>query len=222
MSKHDQIADHDVYASTYDSQVKEYNSYGHDALFGMCYEFIQPNESLLDLGIGTGLSSLLFSKAGLSITGLDGSKAMLEECLKKGFTRDLKQYDIQDTPLPFSDRSFDHAICCGVFHFFGGLCAIFQEVQRLLKAEGIFAFTVSSPTSKEISSNLGHSPEYFKIPTKWGIPIYKHTNEYILKLAEDFGFVILKEQKLQVFSGDKKSEDLLFKIFVCGKKDSSV
>jgi len=42
MSKHDQIADHDVYASTYDSQVKEYNSYGHDALFGMCYEFIQP------------------------------------------------------------------------------------------------------------------------------------------------------------------------------------
>jgi len=47
-----------------------------------CYEYIKPGDSLLDLGIGTGLSSVLFAKVGLNITDLDGSLEMLKECRK--------------------------------------------------------------------------------------------------------------------------------------------
>lgn len=85
MAKKDHIKSHDEFASIYDSKVKEYNSYGHEVLFGMCYEYIKPGDSLLDLGIGTGLSSVLFAKAGLNITGLEESLEMLKECRKKGF-----------------------------------------------------------------------------------------------------------------------------------------
>lgn len=101
MDNADHIKSHDEFAGIYDSQVKQYNSYGHEVLFGMCYEYIKPGDSLLDLGIGTGLSSVLFAKAGLNITGLDGSLEMLKECGKKGFAKEIKQYNIQDVPLPY-------------------------------------------------------------------------------------------------------------------------
>ena len=74
---------HDRIAGEYDSLVKKYNSHIHELLFGMCFEYVKPGDSLLDLGIGTGLSSFLFTKAGLHITGLDGSGEMLKECKKK-------------------------------------------------------------------------------------------------------------------------------------------
>ena len=112
---------HDEYASIYDSKVREYDSHTHEVLFGMCYEYIKPGDSLLDLGIGTGLSSVLFAKAGLDVTGLDESQEMLKECKKKGFAKEIKQYNVQDVPLPYSDNAFSHVICCGVFHFFAYL-----------------------------------------------------------------------------------------------------
>lgn len=61
-------------ATKYDEQVKEYNSYGHNVIFGMCYEYVKPNEKILDLGIGTGLASIQFYKSGLKIFGLDISE----------------------------------------------------------------------------------------------------------------------------------------------------
>ena len=33
-------------ANQYDKQVKEYNSYGHDVMFGMCHEYVKPDEKV--------------------------------------------------------------------------------------------------------------------------------------------------------------------------------
>ena len=83
MDNSDRIKIHDEYASSYDSQVKEYNSYGNEVLFGMCYEYVKAGDTLLDIGIGTGLSSINFARAGLDVYGMDASTGMLEECRKK-------------------------------------------------------------------------------------------------------------------------------------------
>ena len=64
---------HDQEADLYDEQVREYESYAHDVLFGMSFEYVRSGERLLDLGIGTGLASLPFAKLGLEVFGLDGS-----------------------------------------------------------------------------------------------------------------------------------------------------
>ena len=85
MYKTDHPKSHDEFATIYDSRVKEYKSYGHEVIFGMCYEYIKPSDSLIDVGIGTGLCSVLFAKAGLNMTGLDESLEMLKECRKKGY-----------------------------------------------------------------------------------------------------------------------------------------
>jgi len=214
----DHIKNHGKFAKHYDEQVKEYHSHGHDVLFGMCFEYVKAGDSILDLGIGTGLSSMNFARIGLDITGLDGSPEMLDECRKKDFAKELKQYNIQNVPLPYPDNSFSHVICCGVFHFFGDLMPVIRDSYRLLRMGGIFAFTIAAPTAKDKASIVGNMPDYIESPTTWGIPIFKHTDEYIHFISEELSLKILKEQKVLADSGDQTSDDLLFKAIVMRKE----
>ncbi len=211
------IKSHDEFAGTYDSQVKQYKSYGHEVLFGMCYEYIKPGESLLDLGIGTGLSSVHFAKAGLNITGLDGSLEMLKECRKKGFAEEVKQYNIQNVPLPYSDNTFSHVVCCGVFHFFGDLQPTIKEACRILRPEGIFAFTIASLAASDTGLDSKSMPDYIEVQSAWGVPIFKHPDKYVNKISKTLGLSIQKEQKVLAESGDKDAGDILFKIIVAQK-----
>ncbi len=218
MDKKDCITIHDKYASTYDSQVKEYNSYVQEALFGMCYEYIKVGDTLLDLGIGTGLSSIYFAQAGLNVYGMDASAGMIEECRKKGFAKELKNHNITKIPLPYSATTFSHAISCGIFHFFGNLQLSIAEVSRLLKENGIFAFTIASLNRKNKDLISEHIPNFIEVQSHWGVPIFKHSDTYIYTMTKAKGLEVQKEQKLLVESGDKNSKDILFKIIVTQKK----
>lgn len=215
----DPIIIHEIYAHNYDSQVKDYNSYQQELLFGMCYEYVKARDSLLDIGIGTGLSSINFAKAGLNVFGMDASKGMLEECKKKKFTIELKQHSITKIPLPYSNNSFSFIICSGLFHFFGDLLSIFGEVNRILNPSGIFAFSIASISERNIESDNKNKLEYIKMPSNWGVPIFKHSDIYIDKLMEAFGLSIAKEQKTFVASGDKNIGDILFKIIIAQKNN---
>jgi len=185
---------HDSYAADYDSQVQAYDCYIAEVLFGLCYEFVQPGQSLLDLGIGSGLSALLFTKAGLNVSGMDFSAAMLEICRSKGITAGLKQHDIQQTPWPFSSDGFDHLVCCGVLHFIRNLESIFGEAGRVLRAGGLFAFT-----TKVAPSTLSHDSKYDK-QIVGDFEILSHSSEHVKSLLEQYSFENLKTQKY--FVGD--------------------
>lgn len=76
-------AEHDQYAEEYDYLVREYESHTSDIIFGLLFEYTDPGDKLLDSGIGTGISSFLFHKAGLNIYGLDNSEKMLDICRKR-------------------------------------------------------------------------------------------------------------------------------------------
>ena len=177
MKNVDTISVHDREATQYDQQVREYNSYGHDALFGMSFEYVNPRESLLDIGIGTGLASQSFAKVGLDVYGCDGSTEMLKVCESKAFAKELKLFDFKNLPLPYFGSSFNHLICCGVLHFFGELETIFKEVMRIIKPGGIFAFTVAAQTSDEKAAINDNLQDYIETPTPWGVPIFKHRGD---------------------------------------------
>jgi ubiquinone/menaquinone biosynthesis C-methylase UbiE len=55
------------FAPNYDDYIRNCQWIGTDILFGLMFEYINPNQKLLDIGIGTGLSSILFKQAGLQI-----------------------------------------------------------------------------------------------------------------------------------------------------------
>jgi predicted TPR repeat methyltransferase len=179
---------HDLYAADYDNQVQACECHVADVLFGLCYEFIQPRQSLLDLGIGSGLSAALFAKAGLKIHGMDFSPAMLEICQNKGIAVDLKQHDLGQTPWQYPAAQFNHVVCCGVLHFVSDLDSIFNEVARILRVGGIFAFTTKTPSSASDAS------KYEKQLTG-DFEIFSHSPEYIQSLLERRSFLRIKTQK---------------------------
>jgi predicted TPR repeat methyltransferase len=83
----------------------------------------------------------------LQIFGLDGSGEILEVCAAKNFTAELKQQDLRHRPLPYPSRFCDHIVSIAVLNSFRDLAPIFEEVARIIKAGGIFAFTIEEQKS---------------------------------------------------------------------------
>ena len=196
---------HDAYAADYDAQVLAYDCHIADLLFGLCYEFTRPGQRLLDAGIGSGLSSASFAKAGLQVYGMDFSPAMLEICRSKGFAADLKQHDLQQIPWPYPSDRFDHLVCCGVMHFIPDLDGILGEAQRVLVNGGLLAFTTQLPITLETD------PTDYERQVVGDFKIFSHVPAYLEKLLARHFFRRLKTQKCYV--GDD-----LFALWVTGRQ----
>lgn len=188
-------------ADNYDSKIKFYDSYLHDLLFGMSFEFVKKGEKLLDLGIGSGLSSSNFAKAGLRIFGIDNSEDMLQECGKKSIAEKLINVDLRVGEIPFDDNLFNHIICCGVLHFWGELDKIFSEASRLIKKGGIFSFTFMPNLTDD---------SYTELLSAWGVPVFKHSSKYIDQMQNDYGFRKLKMQRAATKGADGFSYNINF------------
>ncbi len=191
MRDRDAISAHDGEAATYDEAAAECEWYAHDLLFGMAYEAIRPGQTLLDLGIGTGLASWSFARAGLVVTGVDGSPEMLQAVRAKGFADELVEFDLSSGPLPFDDASFDHAVCCGVLHFIRDISGIIAEVSRLLRPGGLFAFTnrTFDPHLAQ-GTSLVERGVVEKIVE--GVSIYVHGDEHVERWLSASGFLRMK------------------------------
>lgn len=184
-------------ALDYDSLAR--GNYWHpEALFGLCYEYIKPGETLLDIGAGTGMGSELFGRAGLQVHGLDCSEEMLARFRLKRTAAGLIQHDLSIRPWPYEDGSFDHAVALGVLHFFPDLEPLFQEAARLLRPGGIFAFTVKAPQGEE--------PLPYAVELIQGTPLYLHGRAYIDRMLALASLSPLKELHLLVRTG-KGTED---------------
>lgn len=173
-------------APDYDRQAEEWG-WRPEVFFGLMWEFVQPGQTLLDAGIGTGLCSVPFHKANLKIYGMDGADDMLQICAEKNVAVELKQHDLLKTPWPYPDEFFHHIICGGVFHFFGDLQSLFSESARILKEGGTFGFTTAE---LKPAGQRGFAHE---LDDTSGTKIYHHSKNYILKLLHDNRLVPLKE-----------------------------
>jgi len=197
---------HEELASQYDEEVKAYNSYVYDVIFGMSFEFVSADEKLLNIGVGTGLASMQFAKVGLKVYGLDTTQEMLAVCRSKSFTEELKQCDMIRESIPYKDRCFDHVVCCGALHFVNDLYNLSSEVQRVIRRGGIFAFTIA-PQETAVG--------YIEEPTAWDVSIFKHSSQYIMELLETNGLELLEEQRLLIKGEDKVNYDMLFSALIC-------
>lgn len=176
-------------AAAYDAKAEEYDWRGPEVAFGLSYGFVNPGESVLDIGIGTGLGSVLFYRAGLRVYGMDISTDMLEACRSKGFTTDLKKHDLAVLPYPYDAASLNHAVCVGVLHFFRDLQPVFSEIGRIVRDDGIFAFVVEDRGhGEEAEYVLG--PEYTQSNST--VTMHRHSEEDINRLLDDNDFELLR------------------------------
>jgi SAM-dependent methyltransferase len=103
--------------------------------------FARDNEktrSLLDIGCGTGTMLSYLSKFG-SAQGVDADEAAVSFCQLRGL-QNVQQFD--GRKLPFSDGTFDLVTMFDVLEHIEDDRSALKEVFRVLKARGLFMFTV--------------------------------------------------------------------------------
>ena len=177
----DPIEAHVDSAPEYDRQALDWG-WNPGVFLGMLWEHVAPGQRLLDIGIGTGLSSAPFHRIGLAVHGFDGSQQMLDICAFKRFAADLRRHDIAQEPWPYEEASFDCAICAGVFHLFGELGPTFAETARVLRPGAVFGFTCSRGES---AMSDGYARQRDEAS---GVLIYVHGDAYVARALDDAGF----------------------------------
>ena len=184
----DAIEAHEQDTNQYDQQAVEWG-WNPVVFFGLMGAYALPGKRLLDVGIGTGLCSEPFFKAGVEISGFDGSEKMLHLCREKRISGDLKAHGIEDLPWPYEDASFDIVIAGGVLHFFDSLEPIFQGARRVLKAKGVFGFTTAVLGEGDLEkAGLPADAPYARVLDEAsGVYINKHGEAYIQRLLGALG-----------------------------------
>jgi phosphatidylethanolamine/phosphatidyl-N-methylethanolamine N-methyltransferase len=127
--------------------IYDFHSVFYDATFGRLVKRriaraighmnIRSTDTVLDLGIGTGVSLNYYPNRG-HIVGIDLSSGMLRECRKKVRERGLDHVTIFQADalkLPFADSSFDHVFISHVISVVSDPYRLIQEAQRVAKPD---------------------------------------------------------------------------------------
>ncbi len=206
------------FAKGYDEYIQNSQWFGPDILFGLMFEYISPNQTMLDIGIGTGLGSQIFNNYGLTIYGIDGSEEMIKLSREKGFAKELRTVDLTERKPWFENIKFDHLISHGVFHLIGDLTNILEQASSILKPHGCFGFTVEG-LRKSVNdykeSSISGLFEYHNPET--GITCYKHSENYILNQIKKYGFKLLKKTEYLAFVDSTDNRKVYFEMFIIQK-----
>ncbi|WP_445501307.1 methyltransferase domain-containing protein [Microvirga sp. G4-2] len=147
-----------------------------DALRRACSRQIRDDRFglTLDLGCGTGLMGQALGGLCEALVGVDLSPRMLEKAAKTKLYDELHQGELVSFLKGRADARADLVVAADVFVYMAALDDAFREARRVLKREGLFAFTVQA-----------HEGEGFLLGTD---ARYAHSESYLRKLAEENGF----------------------------------
>ena len=147
------------FSKTYEKEVKHDMNYtAYIRLPELIMKHLQRRTSrILDLGCGTGLSSPPFFKNGYEVTGIDGSRSMIERARKLPYKRLICQN--LEKSLRVRDRSFDAVVMVGVMEYLDDPAAVIRQVKKKLVEAGVFGLTVPQKSAWYSESGLG---SYFR------------------------------------------------------------
>ena len=202
-------------AEGYDEAARATGWQGPSLVFSLMHKAVRPDQTLLDIGIGTGLGSDPFSAAGLRITGMDRSATMLNACQRKGITTRLVRHDLTEFPYPFGDMSFDHVISTGVFQFFQDLDPVFREVARILHEGGRFAFVTGDRRGDEPFAIVS-GPE--QTGTGASVTIYSHSPDQVTGWLEKNGFIPENTVQFTIWMDEEQSRQFPARAYVARKR----
>lgn len=138
---------------------------------------LQPGNSVLDVGCGTGVVAITAARRGAIVSGLDLSPQLLEYADKNKILAnvnvDFKQGDVE--ALPYPDESFDVVLSQFGHMFAPNAQLAIDEMLRVLKPGGIIAFSTWPPEHFvgrlfALVSKYNPPPLAIDSPSQWGAP----------------------------------------------------
>jgi predicted TPR repeat methyltransferase len=132
--------------------------------------------NILDLGCGTGLSSLLFFKHGHDVIGIDGTGAMVRRARKLPYKKVIEQ-DLESR-WRVKDCSFHAAVMLGVMEYIIYPGRLLRQAHRKLLPDGVFGLTV--PDKSELYAQSG---------------LKSYSADEILPVIAESGFDVVSSQR---------------------------
>lgn len=153
---------------------------------------------ILEFGAGQGRDTLFFASKGYHITALDYSETAIKTIQEKANNLRLTEqitavtYDVRK-PLPFADKSFDACYCHMLYCM--ALCtneleALFNEVRRILKPNGLSIYTVRNTSDAHYKKGIPRGEDIYEMD---GYAVHFFSREKIEHLARGFDVVEISE-----------------------------
>lgn len=154
------------------------------------------DDTVLDVGCGTGNVAVTAARRGAQVTGLDIAPAMLDEARENAAiagVEDIVWREGTATDLPFDDDAFDITLSCVGHMFAKPPNAAAQELLRVTRSGGQIAFTSWTPTSvvpamgTVLTDYLPPKPDAPDPPFLWGDPdvVRKRLGDGVSELASE-------------------------------------
>jgi len=146
-------------------KVYSFYSWIYDAFFGKIFEHgryvafrmmnVKANETILEVGVGTGLSLPLYPRDA-EVVGIDISQEMLDKAEIKKQCYNLSNvnlYNMDASSMTFADNTFDKVIASHVITVVPDPLRTLNEIKRVCKKDGeIFILNYTGCNNKIISS----------------------------------------------------------------------
>jgi predicted TPR repeat methyltransferase len=111
----------------------------------------------------------------------------------------------------------DHAVCAGVLNFFSDLSLVFEEIARILRKGGLFAFVVGDRSERE-SHEVKVGPEHTK--SERTVTMYLHSPKQIDSWMESYGFRLVRSLAFTVFMDRERTRSMQAKAYLARKAPS--
>jgi len=186
---------------------KVYSLYAwiYDAFFGKIFEHgryvafdmmnVKPNETILEVGVGTGLSLSLYPKEA-HVMGIDISQEMLDKAENKKRYYGLSNvslYSMDASSMTFADNTFDKVIASHVITVVPDPLRTINEIKRVCKKDGeIFILNYTGCNNKVISRF-----EEFISPVRDKLGLGKHFD--LDELLRNANLSIASERRVNFF-----------------------
>lgn len=131
-------------------------------------QYFPKNGKVLELGSGQAQDSCFFAGLGYNVTASDiddtAINFAMQKAKDKSVTVTFKKIDLREE-LPYDAESFDVVYAHLSLHYFDYETTrrLINEIQRILKVGGVFAFLVNSINDPEYKQGLEIEKDYFQI-----------------------------------------------------------
>jgi predicted TPR repeat methyltransferase len=175
----------DDYAASFDRHLVEALDYHVPEMLHRAALKARPGVGLdvIDLGCGTGLVGVLFRPVAGRLVGIDISPGMIQRAGRRGVYDQLVLDDAADY-LRGRAEPCDLVLAADVFIYVGDLGPIFQEVGRLLRPGGLFAFSLETTPGAD----------YVLQPNRR----YAQSPNYVHRLAGEHGLKAVEETRVKL------------------------
>ena len=161
---------------------------------------VQPSQYILDVACGNGLTSRKLAQLNAKVTAFDFSTELIKlaEARPNPDSR-ITYHNIDATDesvlLALGERSFDSALCNMALFDMADIEPLFRVLPKLLKPNGVFAFSLMHPAFNNPSATLlAEEWDDGQIHTRYAVKVPRYINQF-----QSQGLALRNQPKPQLY-----------------------